>query len=105
MTAEGRRNSTSEEIARAHEELRVADQILDMAPRVAATRIHYAVFHAVRGLLFSEGLEPKSHAGVEHLFRTHFVRPGRFPPGADRLFSRLQKFPGRGGLCRGVCRR
>ncbi len=93
MTDEGRTRSAVEELARSREEVRISKQILDLgSPRIAATRIYYAVFHAVRALLFSQGLEPRSHAGVQHLFAVHFVQAGKLPPSASRLIARLQKY-------------
>lgn len=59
---------------------------------MALTRIYFATFHAVRGLLYFHGLEPRTHGGVQHLFNLHFVRPGAFDPAASRLLARLQKF-------------
>ncbi|MFZ5469585.1 MAG: HEPN domain-containing protein [Myxococcota bacterium] len=93
MTAEGRVSSASEELAKAREELRAAEQLVSVdLMRIAATRIYWAVFHAVRALLYTEGLEPRSHEGVHHLFHLHFVRTRQFEPSAARLLSRLQKF-------------
>lgn len=93
MTDEGRRESASEELARADEELRAADQLVAIGiPRIALTRAYFACFHAVRALLYAENLEPRTHQGTHHLFNTHFVRTGRFEPAATRLLARLQKY-------------
>ena len=75
VTATGKRESAGEELARADEELRAAVELirLDLV-RVAATRSDYACFHAVRALLYSEGYEPKTHEGAQHLFNRHFVK-------------------------------
>jgi uncharacterized protein (UPF0332 family) len=93
VTDEGRRDSAAEELARADEELRAAEQLLATGlPRVAMTRVYFAAFHAMRARLYAEGLEPRSHAGAQHLFNLHFVKSGRFPAATSRLLARLQKF-------------
>lgn len=93
MTGEGREQSAREELERAREELTAATRLLEVdLPRVAMTRIYFACFHAVRALLYSEDLTPRSHGGVLHLFGRHFVRPGRYEPRAAQLLARLQKY-------------
>lgn len=93
MTDEGRRVAANEELLLADEELRAADQLLRVGmPRIALTRAYFACFHAVRGLLYSENLAPRTHQGTLHLFNLHFVKSGRFEPGAARLLARLQKY-------------
>ena len=61
-------------------------------PRIALSRCYSAVFHAARAKLFSEGLEPRTHAGVQHLLNVHFARTGHFDAAVSRLLARLQKF-------------
>lgn len=93
MTNEGRQEAAAAELRAAEEELRAADALLSAAlPRVALTRAYFAVFHALRALLYAEDLAPRSHEGVQHLFNVHFVKTGRFEPAASRLVARLQKF-------------
>lgn len=93
MTGEGRQATAAEEMGRALEELRAAEQLLASGlARIALTRVYFAVFHAVRALLYGQGLEPRSHHGALHLFNLHEVRGGRFDPSAARLVARLQKF-------------
>jgi uncharacterized protein (UPF0332 family) len=93
VTAEGRRAATSEELDRALEELRAAEQLLGAGlARISLTRAYFAAFHAARAFLYAEGLEPRSHHGVLHLFNLHAVKAGRFDPAASRLLARLQKF-------------
>lgn len=93
MTEEGRRESSLAELALAEEELRIAGGLLrDGFSRVALTRAYFAVFHGARALLYAAGLEPRTHAGVQHLFNLHFVRSGRFEAAAARLLARLQKY-------------
>jgi hypothetical protein len=93
LTEEGRRESTAAELGAADEELSAADHLLAAKlPRIALTRAYFAVFHAVRALLYAEDLAPRSHEGVQHLFNLHFVKAGRLEPAASRLVARLQKF-------------
>lgn len=93
MTDDGRTETAAEELALASEELQVAAGLIDAGhARVALARAYFAAFHAVRAVLYAEGLEPKSHAGVHTLWNNHLVRSGRFPPSTSRLLARLQKF-------------
>lgn len=93
MTGEGRYETARVEIALADEELRAAESLLaDDFPRVAAGRVYFAVFHAVRAQLYAGGFEPRTHGGAQHLFNLHFIRTGQFEPAVSRLIARLQKF-------------
>ena len=57
-----------------------------------SARTYFAVFHAARACLYAHGLEPRTHAGVHHLFNLHFVKSARFEPMTSRLMARLQKY-------------
>jgi len=93
VTDEGRAASAAEEMAHACEELKAAGHLIAVdLPRVALTRVYFAAFHAVRALLYANGLEPRTHQGTLHLFNLHFVKTGRFEPPVSRLLARLQKF-------------
>jgi uncharacterized protein (UPF0332 family) len=46
--------------------------------RKCISNLYYAAFHATRALLFSHGLESKTHEGTQRLFAAHFVRSGAF---------------------------
>jgi uncharacterized protein (UPF0332 family) len=93
MTNEGKKATSAEELGRAREELRAAEHLLPLGfARIALTRAYFAVFHAVRAVLYAEGLEPRSHRGALHLFNQHLVKGGRFEPATSRLLARLQKF-------------
>lgn len=93
MIEEGRQESSVEELSLADEELSAADSLLRAGfARVSLTRTYFAVFHAARARLYAAGFEPRTHAGVHHLFNLHFVKTGRFEPGASRLMARLQKY-------------
>ena len=93
MTEEGRRESSLEELSLADEEITAADALLQAGlARVSLTRACFAVFHAARARLYAAGFEPRTHAGVHHLFNLHFVKSARFEPGTSRLMARLQKY-------------
>jgi len=93
VTVEGRRETSAEELALATEELEAAELLVASGrPRIALTRAYFAVFHALRGLLYAHGHEPRSHAGVHHLFNRHFVKTGRYEPATSRVVARLQKY-------------
>ncbi len=93
MTGEGRQEAANAELDLADEELRACRQLLASGlARVALTRAYFAVFHAVRARLYSEGLEPRSHIGAQRLFNLHFVKTGAYEPATSRLLARLQKF-------------
>ena len=82
-----------EELSLAEEELAITDSLLSAGyARVALVRAYFAVFHAARARLYASGFEPRTHAGVHHLFNLHFVKTARFEPGVSRLMARLQKY-------------
>ena len=67
------------------QELELAEQLLQDAKfllgrdslRSSVNRAYYAAYHAVRALLASEGLNPKTHKGVLNQFGEKFVKSGR----------------------------
>ena len=78
MTLEHAHVASDAELARAEETLRAAEVLLrEGLTNDAVGRAYYAGFHAVRALLFSVGLEPRSHRGAIQLFNLHFVRTGK----------------------------
>ena len=68
----------------------------------AVSRLYYWVFHSVRALLLTKGLEPKTHEGVLRLFSLHFVKPRLFETGTAHIFSRLMKYRTGSGLQRRI---
>ena len=93
MTKEGKTAVVAQELACAHEELQAAEQLLVSGiPRVALTRVYFAVFHAVRALLANTGIEPKSHRALVNLFGLHFVRTGRYEGKYGKFLASLQRF-------------
>jgi uncharacterized protein (UPF0332 family) len=93
VTEEGTAELIAEELRCADEELRGAEALLDASlPRIALTRVYFAVFHAVRALLLRSGVEPRSHRALVNLFGLHFVRSARYPPESGRFVTRLQRY-------------
>jgi uncharacterized protein (UPF0332 family) len=92
VTEENRRQNALGELLRAETCLTEARALHQAAlPYGAASRAYYAVFHAATALLFSVGLEARTHKGVVSLLGEHFVRPGRLSSGMGRLVSRMQR--------------
>jgi uncharacterized protein len=92
VTEENRRRNAADELARAETCLREARTLSGAGlPFGAASRAYYAVFHAARALLFSIGIETRTHKGVVSTLGDHFVRPGRLSPALGRLVSRMQR--------------
>ena len=60
--------------------------------RSAMSRAYYALFHYVKALLYTQGLEPRTHEGLEHLFGLHWVMAGKVDAGSAKLLARLQKY-------------
>ncbi len=93
MTGDNRRAAVAEALTKCDEELAAAQALVAVKLfRPAMTRAYYCAFHAARALLFSDGLEPRSHEGVQHLLNLHFIRPGRLETHWNRVLARLQKF-------------
>jgi uncharacterized protein (UPF0332 family) len=55
------------------------------------SRIYYAAFHFVTSLLFTVGLEARSHQGLLKLFDQHFVKTKIFPPELSKILRRAKK--------------
>lgn len=93
MTGENKRANVAAELARAGDSLRAAEVLVQAGLlHDAESRLYYAAYHGAVALLLTEGIEPRSHAGVSSLLGLHFVRPGRLDPADPRLFLRLQKY-------------
>lgn len=81
MTEANRRAAIAAEWDRSQEALSEATLLRDAGKATGAvSRAYYAAFHAARALLFSMGLEPRSHSGVRAMLGLHFVRSGRLEP-------------------------
>ena len=79
MNEENKRENIREEIDRANEAIRAANLLFENRfVKDAISKLYYSLLYSVRGLLLTEGLEPKSHEGALRLFGLHFVKPGAF---------------------------
>lgn len=92
MTGENRKQNLQDELARGAECFRAAEALLALGLVAdAVSRTYYGVFHVLRALLFSQGVEPKSHQGAIHLFNVELVRKGLMAPECNRLLGSLQR--------------
>lgn len=56
----------------------------------AASRLYYALFHAVSALLIKDGHSVSSHKGTNMKFGQYYIQTGIFPPESGKLFSFMQ---------------
>lgn len=56
----------------------------------AASRLYYALFHAVSALLINDERPVSSHKGVNLRFGQHYVQTGIFTAEDGRLYTQLQ---------------
>ncbi len=93
MTEENKKANIRDELARSREAKASAELLFEHGQiRDAVSRLYYSVFYAVRALLLTRGLQPRSHEGVLNLFSLHFVRSGPLESSDAHTFSRLQKY-------------
>jgi len=93
VTEENRKKNIAEELARAKECLTSADLLFSHGQMAdAISRLYYYVYHAVRALLLSKGLEPRTHEGTLRLLSLHFTKPGILDVEASHIFTRLMKY-------------
>ena len=93
MKEENKRKNVHEELSHAEDSFKAAGILIDAELfREAVPKLYYALFHILRALLFTKGLEPKSHKGVSHYFDTHFVKTRIFTQELHRFFQRFMKY-------------
>ena len=93
MTEDNIKRNVTLEIAQAEEVFEEAETLFKAGLfRGSISRTYYALFHYVRALVFTLGLEPRTHQGLTHLFHLHFVKTGSIDNRTARIFSRLQKY-------------
>lgn len=56
----------------------------------AVSRAYYSALNHARALLLSEGIEPKSHGGVQSMIHRTFVRAERLDPASARILQQLE---------------
>ncbi|MGQ0507190.1 MAG: HEPN domain-containing protein [Myxococcaceae bacterium] len=92
MTDDSKKKNLVLEIARGDESLRAAEALLSLGLHSdAVSRAYYGAFHFLRALLFSRGVEPKTHSGAIHLFNTELVRQDLFDSSFNRLLAGLER--------------
>ena len=90
---ENKKENISEELARARECLASADLLFSHGQLAdAVSRLYYYVYHAVRALLLSKGLEPKTHEGALRRLNLYFTKPGILEAETSHTFTRLMKY-------------
>jgi len=93
VNEENKRANIREEIDRANEPSRAANLLYENGfLKDAISKLYYSVLYAIRALLLTEGLEPRSHEGALRLFGLHFVKSGMFEPKNSHIFSKLMKY-------------
>ena len=81
MSGENQSENALEELRRGKESLQSADLLAERGLLSdAISRLYYFVFHSARALLYTKGLEPKSHEGLLRLIGLHFAKPGTLSP-------------------------
>jgi uncharacterized protein len=93
MTIENRRQHVAAELQRGRDSLRAARELWRLGlTSDAVSRAYYAALHFALAALLTEGVEPRSHAGVGAMLGLHFIVPGRLPPERAKELSRLEQF-------------
>ena len=93
MIEENKRENIREEIVRATEARRAAELLFNNDfIKDAVSKLYYFLLYSIRALLFTKGLEPKSHEGALRLLGLHFVKEGLFISQDSHVFSKLMKF-------------
>lgn len=55
----------------------------------AVSRMYYACYHSISALLFSHGIETKTHKGLRQQFGLHFVQTGIIPIQNASIFTEI----------------
>lgn len=90
MTQVNESTNACAEMTRGDEAFRAAEELLRLGLfNDAVSRAYYAAYHWARALLFTQGLESKTHRGVIQLLGLHFVRTHRLPADAATILGQL----------------
>lgn len=93
MNQKNRILNIKEEVREAEEALKDAELLFKNKRFQGATsRAYYAAFHMIQALLLTKGLEARSHHGVAHLFRLHFIKTKMVEPKYSQILARAQKY-------------
>jgi uncharacterized protein (UPF0332 family) len=92
VTDENRRHNLELELERAEQALRAAEALLGLGLcSDSVSRAYYGVFHCLRALLLSRGLEARTHSGAIHMLNVEFVRTGKLSSSYNRLLASAQR--------------
>jgi uncharacterized protein (UPF0332 family) len=92
VTDDNQRDNARDELARGAKSLDAAAALIAAGLHAdAISRAYYGAYHHVRALLYSRGLEARSHAGALHLLNVEFIRPKLMPSSNNRLLAGLQR--------------
>jgi uncharacterized protein (UPF0332 family) len=87
VTEGNKKENIRDELDRAAEALRSADVLSESRLyRDAVSRLYYLLYHTVRALLLSEGLEPKTREGALRLLGMNFVKKGILTSSDSHVF-------------------
>ena len=93
MNESNKKKNIELEITQGDEALKETKVLFDKGLyKGAISRSYYFLFHYVKALLYTLGLEPKTHEGISHLLNLHFIKEGKIEGRFGKLFSRLQKY-------------
>jgi hypothetical protein len=93
MTPENQRAAIKEELARAASSLEAARLLAEREYfNDAISRLYYFLYHSTKALLFTKGVEPRSHEGMLRLLGQHFVKTGILTPQDSHVLTRLMKY-------------
>jgi uncharacterized protein (UPF0332 family) len=102
VTDENRLRNLQEELALGDRSMKAAEALAALQLwEEAVGRAYYAAFHHVRALLFSMGLEAKTHTGTHNLLYMHFVRPGTVHVTVADHLAELQRYREQADYARG----
>jgi uncharacterized protein (UPF0332 family) len=91
MSPDNERTNAREEAVRGNEALRAAVELHRLGLyNDAVSRAYYAAYHWARAVLFTKGLESRTHRGAHQLLALHFVRAGLLPETAATLLGQLE---------------
>lgn len=91
MTGENIRAAVGDEMRLARSALRAAEALLGLGLTPdAASRAYYAGLHAARALLFSIGVEVRSHRAVRTMLSRHFVQTGQLSAERSKELGHLE---------------
>jgi uncharacterized protein (UPF0332 family) len=93
MNEGNKKDNIREELERVIEAKKAARLLFDNGfLKDAVSKLYYSLLYAMRALLLTKGLEPKSHEGALRLYGLHFVKGGIFEAQYSHIFSKLMKY-------------